>query len=111
MRVASNPLFDLILLLLVYLFTPCPPKVVNILLFNLCEQKFVQHGPMTIAIDCNGLSSLIFEEKWPNYASAPKSASNNDSFWVRRLFNVCVWFFCAPNAKILLVYISAKSFI
>ena len=39
-----------------------------------CEQKFVQHGPLTIAIDCNGLSLLIFEEKLPNYASEPKSA-------------------------------------
>ena len=35
----------------------------NILLFNFCEQKFVQHGSITIAIDCNGLSLLIFEEK------------------------------------------------
>ena len=35
----------------------------NILFFNFCEQKFVQHGPITIAIDCNGLSLLIFEKK------------------------------------------------
>ena len=61
------------------------PNVVNILLFNFCEQKFVQHGPITIAIDCNGLSLLIFEEKLPNYVSGPKSALNSDSFWVRRL--------------------------
>ena len=27
---------------------------------------------------------------------------------VRRLFNVWMWFFCAPNATILLVYIPAK---
>ena len=45
------------------------PDVANILLFNFCEQKFVQHGAITIAIDCNGLSLLIFKEKWPNYAS------------------------------------------
>ena len=38
-------------------------NVANILLFNFCEQKFIQHGPTTIAIDCNGLSLLIFEEK------------------------------------------------
>ena len=38
------------------------PNVANILLFNFCEQKFVQHGPITIAIDCNGLSLLFFEE-------------------------------------------------
>ena len=31
-----------------------------------------------------------------------------DSFWVPRLFNVCVRVFCAPNAPILLVYIRAK---
>ena len=70
------------------------PNVANILNFNLCEQKFVQHGMITIAIDCNGLSLLIFEEKWPNYASGPKSATNSDSFWLRWLFNVCVRVFC-----------------
>ena len=43
-----------------------------------------------------------------NYASGPKSAPNRDSFWVRRLLNVCVLIFCAPNATILLVYIAAK---
>ena len=80
-------------------------NVANILLFNFCEQKFVQHGAIMIDIDCNGLSLLIFEEKWPNYASGPKSAPNTDLFWVRRLFNVCVRVFCAPNATILLVYI------
>ena len=84
------------------------PNVANILLFNFCEQKFVQHGPIAIAIDCNGLPLLIFEEKWPNYASRPKSEPNSDSFWVRRLFNVCVTVFCAQNAIILLVYIPAK---
>ena len=84
------------------------PNVANILLINFCEQKFFQHGPITIAIDCNGLSLLIFEEKWPNYASAPKSAANSDSFWVRRLFNVCVRVCCAPNATIFLIYIPAQ---
>ena len=61
------------------------PNVANILLFNFCEQKFIQHGPITIAIDCNGLLFLIFEEKWPNYASGQKSAPNSKTFWVRRL--------------------------
>ena len=83
-------------------------NVVNILFFNFCKQKFVQHGPITIAIDCNDLFLLIFEENWPNYASGPKSAPNSDSFWVRRLFNVCVRVFCARNGAILLVYIPAK---
>ena len=32
------------------------PNVANIYLFNFCEQKFVQHGPITIAIACNGLA-------------------------------------------------------
>ena len=67
-------------------------NVANILLFSFCEQKFVQHGPITIAIDCNGLSLLIFKEKCLNYAVGPKSAPNSDSFWVRRFFNVCVRF-------------------
>ena len=69
------------------------PYVANILLFNFCEQEVVQHGPMAIAIACNGLSLLIFGEKWSNYTSEPKSASNSDLFWMRLLFNVCVWVF------------------
>ena len=84
------------------------PNVANILLFKFFEQKFMQHGPITVAIHYNGLFLLIFEEKWPNYSSGPKSAPNRDSFWVRRLFNVCVQVFCAPNTTILLVYILAK---
>ena len=84
-------------------------NVANILFFNFCEQEFVQHGPITIAIDCNGLYLLILKEKWPNYASGLKSASNSDLFWVRRLFNVCVRIFCASNMKILLVYIPPRS--
>ena len=84
------------------------PNVINILLLNFCEQKFVQHAPITIAIDCNGLSLVIFEEKCPNYASGPKPVPNSDSFSVRRLFSVCVRVFCAPNATILLVYIAVK---
>ena len=72
------------------------PNVANILLFNFYEQKFIQHGPITIVIDCNVLSLLIFEEKWPNYASGPKSAENSNSFWVRAsfLFLKCDNFAC-----------------
>ena len=66
------------------------PNVANILLFSFCAEKFVQYGPITIAIYCNGLSLLICQEKWPNYASGPKSALNSDSFFLRRLFKVCV---------------------
>ena len=54
------------------------------------------------------LSLLIFKEKFSNYASEAKSAPNSDSFWVLRLFNVCMRVFCVPNATILLVYIAAK---
>ena len=83
-------------------------NVANILLFN-SIQKFFQHGRITVAIDCNGLYLLIFEEKWLNYASGPKSAAPHcDSFFVRRRFNVCVLVFCAPIVTILLVYIRAK---
>ena len=76
------------------------PNVANILLFNFCEQKFVQNGLITIAIDCTGISLLILEEKWPNYACGQISAPNSDSFFVRRLFNVCVqWGFSVPQMR------------
>ena len=42
------------------------PKAANILLLNFCEQNFVQYGPITIAIICNGLSLLIFEKNSPS---------------------------------------------
>ena len=42
------------------------PNVANIIGLNFCKQKFVQLGPITIAIDCNGFSLLIFEEKRHN---------------------------------------------
>ena len=61
------------------------PNVANTLLFNLCGQKFVQYGPITIAIDCNGFSLLIFEEKLPNYAFGPRSTQTVTRF-------VCVGF-------------------
>ena len=73
------------------------PNVANIIFLNFCEQKFLQPGPIIIAIDCNGRFLFIFEENSPNYASGPKSASNSGSFWVRRLFSVCVRVFCAPK--------------
>ena len=62
--------------------TPCLLDYAVLLkpnLVNFCEQKFVQHSPITIAIDCNGLFLFIFEEKWPNYASGPKSSLNSAS--------------------------------
>ena len=84
------------------------PNVPNILFLYFVNKKFVQYGPITITIDCSGFSFLIFEDECSNYASGPKSSPNRDSFWVHRLFNVCRWVFCAPNATILLVYIPAK---
>ena len=80
------------------------PNIANCNFDLICEQKFVKHSPITIAIDFSGLSLLIFKEKWSNYASGSKSAPNSDSFWVRRLFNVWVRVFYAPNATIFLVY-------
>ena len=41
------------------------PNVANILLFNFCELKFIQYGPITIAIDCDDLSLFIFEKNGP----------------------------------------------
>ena len=81
------------------------PNVANIPLFNFCKQKFLENGPITIAIDCSGHSLLICEEKWSNYAPGPKSAPNSDSFWVRRVINICVRVFCAPIVIILFVNI------
>ena len=84
------------------------PNVAYIFLFNFCEQKFVQHGPITIAIDCNGHSLLIFEEKWLYSLTGPKSTTNSDLFWVRWLFNVCVRIFVPQMWQILVLYIPAK---
>ena len=84
------------------------PNVTNSLLFNFGEQKFFQHGPITLAINCNSLSLLIFGGKWLNYASGPKSAPNSDSLYLGRLCNACVLVYCCPNATILLAYIPAK---
>ena len=69
------------------------PNVVHVILFNFWKQKFVEHGTVTLAIDRNGGSLLIFEEKWPNDATVPKSAPNSHSLWVHRLLNDDVWIF------------------
>ena len=61
--------------------------------FNMARKR----SPLTVtACPCS------FSKK-----NGPKSAPNNDSFWVRRLFNLYVRFVCALNATILLVYIPA----
>ena len=41
------------------------PNVANILLFNCCGQQFVQHGLLTIAIECNVLFLLILKKNSP----------------------------------------------
>ena len=38
-------------------------NVTNSLLFNFCDQNFLQHDPITFAIDCNGLSLPFFRRK------------------------------------------------
>ena len=61
--------------------------------------KFVQHGSITITIDCKGLSLLIFEEKWPNYASRPKSAPKRDSFLGTSAFQCIRAGFLCPKSN------------
>ena len=63
------------------------PNVVHVILFNFWKQKLVDHGTVTLAIDRNGGSLLIFEEQWPNDAIVRKSAPNSHSLWVHRLLN------------------------
>ena len=53
------------------------PNIVHVILFNFWRQTFVEHGTVTLAIDRNGGSFLIFNEKWPNDATVPKSAPNS----------------------------------
>ena len=90
------------------------PNVANILLFNFCSQC-----PITIVIDCNGLSLLIFEEKWlvlgtsafqcmragflcpkcDNFACLHTSQNQNELHLKR-------WFFC-QNRNLLSQYFPA----
>ena len=62
------------------------PNVVHVILFNFLKQKFIEDDMVTLAIDRNGSSLVVFEEKWPNDATVPKSAPNSHS-WVHRLFS------------------------
>ena len=75
-------------------------NVVYVILFNFWKEKF---GTVTLFIDRNGSSLLIFEEKWPNDATVPKSTPNSNPLWVHRLLNVDVWILWAQNATILLI--------
>ena len=75
------------------------PDAVHVILFNFWKQKFVKHGTVTLAIDRNGGSLLIFEEKCTNDATVSKSEPNRHSLWVHRLLNDDVWTFCPNNRK------------
>ena len=51
-------------------------NVFHVILLHFWKKKFIEHGTVTLAIDRNGCPLLIFEEKWPNDATVPKSAPN-----------------------------------
>ena len=53
--------------------------------------------------DCLGFNPMIFEERWPNDATVPKSATNSHSLWLHRILNDDLWIFWAPKAPILLI--------
>ena len=63
------------------------PNVVHVILFNFWKQKFVEHGTVTLAIDRNGDSLLISEEKWPNDVTVQLVAPKSHSLWVHRLLH------------------------
>ena len=83
------------------------PNVIHVILFNFWKHKFVQHCNVTLAIDRDGGSLLIFEKKLPHDATVPKPAPNSHSLWVHRLLNDNVLIFWAPNATILLIHIAS----
>ena len=67
-------------------------NLANILLFNFCEQKFVQHGLITIAIDCNDLSLLIFKEMDKNlYQTETHFSIYASRFSVPQMRQVCLF--------------------
>ena len=78
-------------------------NVVHVILFNFWKHKFVEHGTVTLAIDRNGGFLIIFEEKWSNDATIPKSAPNSHSLCVHRLLNDDVWIFWAPIGQLCLL--------
>ena len=83
-------------------------NVVHVILLNVWKQKCIEHNTVTLAIHRNGGSLLIFEEKWPNDATVPKSAPNSHSLWVHRLLNDDVWILLVPNATTLLIDLLSK---
>ena len=73
------------------------------LIFENGLQKIDCYVGIRLAWHGNSGSLLIFEEKWFNNVTVPKSAPNSHSLWVHRLLNDDVWIFWAPNARILLI--------
>ena len=71
------------------------------------SQKFVQHGPITIAVDSNLLISkknfpIIILDQNPHQTV---TCFGCESFWG---FNVCVRVLCVPKATILFVCVPVK---
>ena len=54
------------------------PNVVHVILFNFWKRKFVEHDTVTLAINHNGDSLLLCDEKWPNNATVPKSVPKSE---------------------------------
>ena len=69
------------------------PNDIHVILFNFWKQKFVEHDTVTLAIDRDGGSLLILEEKWPNDTTVPKSAPKSHLLWVHRFLNDDFWIF------------------
>ena len=76
--------------------------VANIILFNSFNMAR-QRSPLTVTA-----SPCLFSKKNCPIIPLDQNPHQTLTFWVQRLFNVCVRVFCASNATILLVYISAK---
>ena len=69
------------------------PNIIHVIFFNFRKQKFVEHGTVTLAIDRDGGSLLIFDEKCLDDATVSKSAPSSHSSCVHRLLNdeVCIF--------------------
>ena len=81
-------------------------NVANSLLLKFCEQKFVQHGSITITIDCNGLSLLIFEKNG-TIMPMDQNPHQTETCFGRVSFLMYTYVF-SEIARILFVYIPAK---
>ena len=75
------------------------PNVANILLFNFCEQKFVQHGPIAIAIDCNGPSPCLFSKKNGPIMALDQNPQQTVSRFGCVGFSMFAWGFAVPQIR------------